>query len=165
VSSYRGKYDPADFIVPPQLGKDGKSGRIQCYLQSGHERALNILARSGVFPFEERNDVVRWCIKAGLEKLSDMEPILINSVMRRTNLMIAMAQEEIERMKFFEAFDKLRTAVSGHMGRNDRAMARDLVKRYRDQIEKMPDEPERELRWKIKYLDELDTFKHLEVDE
>lgn len=164
--SYRGSYDPAEFIVPPQLGKDGHSERIQCYVQSGHVRALNILARSGVFPFEEKNDVVRWCIKHGLEKLDTIEPVMINSVMRRTNLMIAMAQEEIERMKFIEAFDKLRTAVSGHMGRNDRAMARDLVKRYRDQIEKMPDEPERELRWKMRYLDELDNgFKHLEAEE
>lgn len=163
--SNRGKFDPAEFIVPPQLGKDGHSERVQCYVQSGHVRALNIIARSGVFPFEEKNDVVRWCIKCGLEELDRREPVMINSVIRRTNLLIAMAQEEIERMKFLEAFDKLRSATSGHLGRNDREMARDLVLRYRDQIEKMPDEPERELRWKIKYLDELEQFRHLEKEQ
>ena len=163
--AYRGKYDPADFVVPPSLGKDGHSERIQCYIQSGHARALNILARSGVFPFEERNDVVRWCIKFGLERLDAMEPTLINSVMRRANLMIAMAQDEMERQKFLEAFDKLRTVVSAHMSRNEREMAKDLLKKYRDQIEKMPDTPERELRWKMKYLDELDTFKHIERED
>jgi hypothetical protein len=158
------KHDPAEYIVPPQLEK-GHSEKIQCYVQSGHVRALNVIARSGVFPFEEKNDVVRWCVKFGLEELDRREIRLINSVMRRTNLLIAMAQEDIERLKFLEAFDKLRTVVSGHMGRNDRAMARDMVIRYREQIEKMPDEPERELRWKIKYLDELDTFKYLEAVE
>jgi hypothetical protein len=119
-----------------------------------------------VFPFEEKNDVVRYCIKFGLERLERIEPVLINSVMRRTNLMIAMAQEEIEKMKFDEAFDKLRAVVAGHMGRNDLASARDLVKYYRDQIQKMPEEPEREARWKMRYLNELDNgFKHVEKED
>lgn len=164
-SNYRGKYDPAEFIVPPSLGRDGKSERVQCYVQSGHIRALNIIGRSGVFPFDEKNDVIRWAIKYALEELDRREPILINSVMRRTNLMIAMAQDEIERQKFLEAFDKLRGVTSSHMGQNDRASARDMVKRYREQIEKMPDEPERELRWKMKYLDALEQFRHLEEEQ
>ena len=160
--SYRGNNrDPSEFIVPPQLGQ-GHSEKVQCYVQAGHARALNIIARSGAFPFQERNDVVRWCIKHGLEELDRREVHLINSVMRRTNLMIAMAIDEIERAKFLEAFDHLRTAIAGHMGRGEKEMSKDLLARYRDQIEKMPDEPERELRWKMKYLDELDTFKHIE---
>lgn len=165
MSGYRGFYDPAEFIVPPSLGRDGKSERIQCYVQSGHIRALSVIARSGVFPMEEKNDVVRWAIKFGLEELNRREPTLINSVMRRTNLMIAMAQDEIERQKFLEAFDALRTVTSSHMGQNDRASARDMVRRYRDQIERMPDEPERELRWKMKYLDALEGFRHLEEEK
>jgi hypothetical protein len=134
-------------------------------VQSGHIRALNVIARSGVFPMEEKNDVIRWAIKYALEELDRREPTLINSVMRRTNLMIAMAQDEIERQKFLEAFDKLRTVTSSHMGQNDRASAMDMVRRYRDQIEKMPDEPERELRWKMKYLDALEGFRHLEEEK
>lgn len=164
--SYRStRFDPAEFIVPPALGKDGRSERIQCYIQSGHARALNIIARSGVFPFEEKNDVVRYSLKKGLEHLDTIEPVLINSVMRRTNMMIAAAKDQIERMKFVEVFDELRTALNMARTDHDKAMAKDLYLYYKQQIHAMPDVPESQLRWKLKYLDELEAFKGLEKEE
>jgi hypothetical protein len=153
--SYQGKYDPADFNVPPELEK-GKSARIQAYIQSGHDRALSIVARSGVFPFEKESDVIRWCIKLGLERIDSLEPLLINSVMKRTNIMIELLREEINRQKFLETMDLIRSAVMAHLGRNEEDMARDLVGRCFKQISAMPDEPERELRWKLKYLEQLE---------
>ncbi len=152
---YRGKYDPADFNVPPELEK-GRSSRIQAYIQSGHDRALNVIARSGVFPFEKDTDVIRWCIKVGLEELDRLEPQLINSVMRRANVSIELAKEEIERQKFLETMDSTRTAVHAHLGRGDEGMARDLVERIYKQIRSMPDAPDRELRWKLKYLEQFE---------
>jgi len=69
---YKGKYDPADFIVPPELEK-GKSQRVQFYAQAAHVRLLNIIARSGHFPFETKEDVARWCLKHGLEHIDKLE--------------------------------------------------------------------------------------------
>lgn len=153
--SYGGRYDPADFNVPPELQK-GKSARVQCYIQSGHERALHIIARSGVFPFEKETDVIRWCIKFGLEKLDQLEPRLINSVMRRANMALEVLKDEIERQKHLEVMEQSRTAIHGYLGRGEEEMAKDLVQRLHKIILAMPDEPERELRWKVKYLEQLE---------
>ena len=162
MSGYSGKYDPADFNVPPELEK-GKSQRIQAYIQSGHDRALAIVARSGVFPFEQKQDVIRWAIKLGLEKIDSLEPTLINSVMKRTNIIIELLREEIDRQKFLETMDKTREAVHSHLGRGEEDMAKDLVARIHKQIAAMPDEPERELRWKLRYLTQLERDFHLYI--
>jgi hypothetical protein len=149
------KYDPADFCVPPELEK-GRSARVQCYIQSGHQRALDIIARSGVFPFDKDTDVIRWCIKYGLERLDQLEPKLINSVLRRANMMLEILKDEVARQKHLEVMEKSRTAIHGYLGRGEEEMARDLVQRLHKLILSMPDEPERELRWKVKYLEQLE---------
>jgi hypothetical protein len=155
MSGYHGRFDPAEFNVPPEIGK-GKSSRIQAYIQSGHDRALSIIARSGVFPFEREQDVIRYCIWFGLTHLDKLEPTLINSVMRRANMMIYDNREEIERQKFLEWLETQKQAVQGHLGRGDEASAREVVARNYKQILSMPDEPEREERWKHKYLNQLE---------
>src|SRR5882672_3545621 len=98
---YKGKYDPADFVVPPELDK-GKSQRIQCYVQSGHYRLLNIIARSGHFPFEERNDVIRWCLQFGLQYIDTLEPALTRSVMSQANIMNRHNQDQIAAQTFLQ---------------------------------------------------------------
>jgi len=156
MSGYTGKWDPASFNVPPELGK-GKSQRFQVYIQSGHDRALNIIARSGIFPFEQPQDVARWCLWFGLTELDRLEPKLINSVMKRVNMMIFANREEIERQKFLEWMDTSKQAIQGHLGRGDEAEAREMVANNYKQILAMPDEPDRELRWKMKYLNQLES--------
>jgi hypothetical protein len=159
------KYDPSEFVVPPSLGKDGKSERIQCYVQAGHIRALNIVGRCGVFPFDEKNDVIRWCIKVGLERLNQLEPHLINSHIRRANIMIAHARDQVERSKFVETFNLLRESVNAARSDLDREGVLELYYTYKKQIDAMPNVPDHELRWKMKYEEELAHFKHLEGDE
>lgn len=149
------KYDPADFIVPPELGK-GKSQRVQCYIQSGHYRALNVVARSGVFPFEERNDVIRYCIQEGLQKINVLEPRLIGSVIRQANMMIYQNREDIYSQQHLEWIGGLKLTIQGHIGRGEEDVAREAIAYHYKQIQAMPDDPPRELRWKLKYLDELE---------
>lgn len=163
-SNYQGKHDPAFYIVPPTLDR-GHSENIQCRIQASHYRALNIVARSGLFPHEERNDVIRWAIKYGLDHLASLEPRLINTLLMHANLTIARAKDDLYQAKLAEAFDELQRGVTMHLGNNDPASVRELVKYYRDQIEKMPEEPERELRWKLRYLDKLEPFRHYEHEE
>ena len=156
------RYDPSDFIVPPQVGDKGHSERIQCRIQSGHYRALGTVARSGVFPYEERNDVIRWCIKFGLERLNQLEPQLIRSVMGQANAAIAIAVEDQHRRKFLELFQPLHEQVSYYLGIGQPEFAGGLIKKIRTAVEGMPDQPESEGQWKRRYLGELEKYAHIE---
>lgn len=150
------KYDPSDFIVPPQMGKNGFSERIQCRIQSGHHRAIGILATSGLFPFKQASDVIRWCIKEGLAKLEKIEPGTINSVYQQAEVAIAIARDEVYRQQFLELFNSMATAVGHHIATQNRGQAVALVNKVRQQIGHMPDEPQDQLDWKLKYLKELE---------
>ncbi len=156
-----GKYDPALFNVPPSLGKDGKSAKLQCNIMEGHMRMLEDFAHSGVFPFTTASDVIRWCIKEGLEELNRMEPARMNSTMKRTNTMIALAKADIEKSKYLENFSLLRVQVNMHIASGDSESARDIVNYFRHEISEMPEEPESEGRYKMRCMNALDEFKHL----
>jgi len=161
---YKGKYDPAEFVVPPELEK-GKSQRIQCYIQAAHYRLLNIVSRSGHFPFEERNDVIRWCIKFGLQYLDTLEPASLRSVMSQANIMERHNANQIAEQTFLKWLDNSRNVVQGHIGRGDEGAAKEDVEFYYREVMKMPDEPDRALRWKLKYLEALkDNFGRLLPD-
>lgn len=151
---YNGKYDVADFVVPPELEK-GKSQRVQCYIQAAHYRLLNIVARSGHFPFEERSDVIRWAIQFGLQFLDSLEPGLTRSVMSQANMMNYRAQEILGDMKHLEWLEKQKAVVSTYTARGDDGAARDYVAFLLKETMRMPEEPDRQLRWKLKYLDSL----------
>lgn len=157
--SYGSKYDPSEFIVPPGQGK-GDSIQIHAYIQAGHDRALHKIANSGVFPWGTPQDVIRWCIKYGLERLNQLEPQLANSVLRRCNMMLDLLREEISLAKHLEWCEGFRNVVQGHINRGDRDQAREIVARCYKQCLAMPDEPDNELRWKMKYLKVIeDNFR------
>lgn len=149
---YNGKYDPADFVVPPELEK-GKSQRVQCYIQSAHFRLLNIIARSGHFPFEERNDVIRWCIQHGLQTLDTMEPGLTRSIMSQANMMNHRLQEQVHNETFRRWLDLSKSVVFGYVNAGDEDAAREEAAFLWAEIMKMPDEPDRAYRWKVRYAD------------
>ena len=154
-----GKYDPAAFNVPPSLGKDGKSGKIQCHIQEGHVRALEDFAHSGVFPFTTSSDVIRWCIDLGVKELNRLEPAKMNSVIRRTNIIIELAKEEHSKSQFLVAFDAVRTNIHQHRQSGDIESARDHVAEVRAQVELMPENSDREARYKMKCQDALEEFR------
>lgn len=154
--NYTGAYDPADFVVPPELEK-GKSQRVQCYIQAAHYRLLNIVARSGHFPFEERNDVIRWCVQFGLRYIDSLpnEQGLTRSVMSQANMMNRRLQEQVANETHLKWLENVRTVIHGYIGRGEVDAAKEEVAYLLDQTLKMPDEPDRALRWKCKYLDSL----------
>ena len=151
---YGGKYDPADYVVPPELGK-GKSIRIQAYIQANHYRLLNILARSGVFPFEERQDVIRWCILFGLKHLDTLEPGLTRSEMSGINMMNRRNQETLNHMKQVEWIETSKAAIGALAAQGQDDQAREEVMFMYREILKIPDEPDRTHRWKCQMLDAL----------
>jgi hypothetical protein len=151
---YGGKFDPAEFNVPPSLQK-GTSQRLQFYIQSAHARALDLCAHSGHFPWGKDTDVARWCIQHGLQYIDQIDPGTITSVMRQANIVNAINDEEMRKLRLVETIDKTQTNVLALKGSGETDMAQDLVMRIYTELRGMPDEPERELRWKLKYLDKF----------
>lgn len=160
-SAYSGKFDPATFNVPPSLQK-GTSQRLQFYVQSAHARALDVVAHSGHFPWSKDTDVARWAIQHGLQYIDEIDPGIITSVMRQANIISAINEQETNNLKFVETFDKTQQNVLTLKGMGETEMAKDLVMRVWREILAMPDEPEREARWKKKYQDRFESqFKDM----
>ena len=156
------KYDPADYIVPPSL-KNGHSDRIQFRAQSTMARALKLIAGSKVFPFGTDQDVARWCLKYGLEHLEKLEPTLegLKTVLGQQRLANELLKDELYRYAFMEMFTNLRNAVAQHIAQGEQQEARQLVEKTLDMIIAMPTEPEREGRWRDRYLKQFDEFSYL----
>lgn len=148
---YSGKFDPAQFNVPPALTK-GTSQRLQFYIQSAHARALDLIAHSGHFPWGKDTDVARWAIQHGLQYIDQIDPGVITSVMRQANIINAINDEETRNLKFLETIDKTQQNVLLLRGAGEPEMAKDLINRIFKEIQSMPDEPDREARWKMKFL-------------
>lgn len=158
---YKGKFDPSQFIVPPSLAK-GTSQRLQFYIQSAHARALDVVAHSGHFPWGKDTDVARWCVQHGLQYIDEIDPGLITSVMRQANIINALNEQEVRNQKYVENIDKTQQNVLTLKGMGELDMATDLVNRVWKEILGMPDEPEREARWKKRYMDKFqDLFREM----
>lgn len=158
---YKGKYDPADFIVPPNLGK-GQSIRLQFNVQAEHWRLLNIIARSGHFPFSHYTDVGRWCVQFGLQYIDSLpgEVMLTRSVMSQANTIDHFLKEQVRQEKYLKTLDQMRYAIHGSIARGEEDQAREDVMYLWNEIQRMPDTPDREFRWKLKYMNAVrDEFK------
>lgn len=153
---YRGKHDPAEFTVPPELEK-GRSMKIQAWIQSHHYRLLNEIARTGHFPFSERTDVIRWCIMFGLQYLDTLEPGTTRSIMSQANIINRRLQQQIHDATFIKTLTNLRQVVQDAKGRGDEDAAREEIQQACYDISRMPEEPDRTLRWKLKYIDAMRT--------
>lgn len=106
--------------------------------------------------------MARWAIQHGLQYIDEIDPGVITSIMRQANIISAMADEDMRCLKFIEAFDKVQQTVNAYRGQNETEMAKDLVMKVWKEILAMPDEPEREGRWKKKYQDKFELmFKDL----
>lgn len=166
-NTYKGPWDPADFVVPPQL-KKGESIRLQFYVQSAHYRLLNIIARSGHFPFEERNDVARFCIQFGLQHIDSLEGQngITRSVMLQANMMNHRLQEHVQNETHRRWLENSKTVIFGFINAGQEDAAREEVAYLWAETCKMPEDPERNFRWKMKYIDALrEQFKLYLPDE
>lgn len=158
---YRGssiKFDPAEFSVPPSLQK-GSSQRLQFYIQSAHARALDIIAHSGHFPWGKDTDVARWCVQFGIQHINKIDNVGgLPSLIRQANIINATNDEELRNLKFLENFDKTQQIVMQLKGMGENEMAKQHALRIYGEIKAMPDEPEREGWWKMKYLNKFESM-------
>jgi hypothetical protein len=135
---FRGKYAPEQFIVPGQ-DQNGNSMRVWCRVVPLLDRAMDVLFSSHKFPFKSKGDLMRWCIKVGVERLEDMEPC-VGSVLAQVDAMLLALKDEQMQHSFISIFN---------------TMAETIV--MRSHIERMNDGY-----WRSRYLAEMETkFGHL----
>lgn len=156
MSWYKGKYDPADFVVPPEL-KGGHSQKLQFNVQSGHFKAIEISVKAGVFPFNSSQDFGRWAVREGLLRLDHLEPKLIPTILRQADSINDMLAEQIYNAKYEENFGQLREMTQKYLGLGQREMAEELALKFYRHVVGMPDAPKSQLFWKRRWETRLLT--------
>ena len=152
---FRGKYPPEAFIVPGQ-DQNGNSIREWCRVVPMLDRAMDVIFASRKFPFKSKGDLMRWCIKVGVERLDEMEPVC-GSVLVQVDAMMSILRDEELNHAFMTVFNTMSQTVGMHVQAQAIGEARRVVTMMRTQIGKMEDGY-----WKKRYMKELDTkFSHL----
>jgi hypothetical protein len=147
----QGKFDPVDFVVPPEQSKGSKSLKIQAYIQAGHYRYLTHAAQSGHFPWQERADVIRWCIAYGIKHLETVDPSA-KSIMGQANFMLKRIRESAYIVKYHEMFEESRKTLVNFIMLNEPEAAREEVAALWEAVQAMPETPAWALRAKHKYV-------------
>lgn len=149
-TEYRIKYRPEDFIVPGQ-DSNGNSARVYCRVVPLIERAIDVIMGSRKFPFKSEGDLIRWCVKRGVEELDGMEP-MVGSVMAQVDAMMSILRDEELNHTFLTVFDRMVQTIGMHVQAQATGEARRVAYAMREQILKME-----EGYWRDRYIRELDT--------
>src|ERR1700751_1981315 len=136
MKTYDGRCDPSEFVFPSN-DFDGRSIRLRLRVPHLLDRALNKVRESGKFPFELKDDVIRWCLYEGLRKLDSMEACV--SLMPLLEMTVTLAQAKFDLEMFQDFFTKLDTAILrlGDSGYQTQS-ARRLVKAIEELVLCMP---------------------------
>ncbi len=153
------KYDVNEFIVPARDTR-GVSERFTFNLQPGHLRAMQVIANSQKFPFKDKSDVARFCIKVMLARLEEMEPVDCHT--KQVDQIIAIVREAEFLQLFVGSFDEMARVVQTFHSAGDHGHARRLLAEMRAKLKSIGDDM-----WRRKYVKEFDRrFGHyLDGDE
>ena len=108
-----------EFIIPA-YDHSGRTVRIRILMPPGLGKMLDQILESHRFPFQTRDDLIRWCLLRGVRELGSMESV--SSFLPQLELMIEIlrAQYLARRLQeFFELLDRVVFALdsSGVKGR------------------------------------------------
>lgn len=148
-SSYTGKYIPDSFIVPGQ-DNNGNSIREWFRVMPLLDRAMDILLGSKKFPFKNKGDLMRWCVKHGVDTLEEMEP-MEGSVTAQVDTMIYILNGESAAHQFMTLFNVMSNTVGEHIQAQALGEARRVISDMTRQIQKIDNEY-----WRGRYQGELE---------
>jgi len=136
MTTHNGNYDSSEFVFPSN-DLDGRSVRLCLRVPHLLDQALDQVKESGKFPFDLKDDVIRWCLHEGLRKLESMEACV--SAMPLLEMTVTLAQAKFDLEMFQNFFTKLDSAVlrlcnSGYQTQS----ARRLVKAIEELVLCMP---------------------------
>lgn len=144
----KGGYDPAHFIVPASDTK-GHGVRRDFRLSVSMDREVDVIVNSKLFPFSDRSDLFRWCIKEGLARLNDMDEIP-NSVWGQAEAAIEITRELVHQKQYEGTFLQLEEAIQGYRSVGAFTEIRKMYARVQANFQNMP-----EGFWRTHYLGEL----------
>lgn len=144
-----------EFLVPGRDG-NGVSARIWCNVVPAINRMMDGILTTGRFPFRSKGDIMRWCMKIGLDRLAFMTPE-VGDLSTEVNAVINLLQRELHRQEFATIFHSMTLMVDAHSNAGELDEARDLVREIYGLLSQITNE-----RWRGKYLTEINSkFGHL----
>lgn len=152
IVEFPGDLDPAQFRVSGTDTK-GHYDRVWVNLQPMHVQTLDILSKSGKFPYRNRGDIMRHALVRHIHWLERIHKP-VNSVTGALDAMNALLRDAEFRQEFTEYLTKLNKQIEAFVDEGDVPAARKLLLETLRHVETMP-----EGYWKTKYQKSI-TEKH-----
>ena len=155
LRSHQHKFPPETFIIPGQ-DNNGNSVRLHCRVMPLLAREVSTVHASHKFPFKTPGDLIRWCVKVGVERLQELDPSP-GSMMAQVDMMIAVLNDEEKHRGFMTLFNTMSETVSAHIQVQAMGEARRVIHEMKNLIEKIDNEY-----WRNRCKQELEAkFGHL----
>ena len=139
--------EPEQFRVPASDAQ-GHSERCWFRLQPGHDRQLDRILGSKLFPYRAKGDIIRHALARHLDWIETQEPV--PSVTAQVDAILELVREEEFNEDFRTVFDRLGERVGSYVSVGQIDRARSLVSRVLSNIDLMPDNS-----WRDQYISEL----------
>jgi hypothetical protein len=136
-------FDPSDLIIPA-FDMNAKTEKLTVSIHPGQGEMLDHLANSHQFPFQGREDIVRWCLVYGLYCLLGPFPSAFALLESKMNI---WRHERFERQK-----GVLGDSVTKYLAAGDKESARRLVVLAHEEYSKIHNEY-----WRALWLSTLNT--------
>lgn len=149
IRFWSGKYAPESFIIPGQ-DQNGNSMREYCRVVPLLDRAIDVLVGSKKFPFKSKGDLMRWCLKVGVDSLNEMEPML-GSVTAQVDAIHSILRDEMLNNEFMTVFNSMANTIGMHIQAQELGEARRLVSMIKSKVESMDSGY-----WRKRYLGEME---------
>jgi hypothetical protein len=140
----------AEFIVPAHDGNGDKS-TLFCNVTPALNRLIDRLITTGRFPFRSKGDLVRWCIKTGVDRLAVAAPE-VGDLATQVNVAIKILQRVQHHREQAAVIQSLVIEVDVDLKNGDIDSARASVLEVRDALAKISSD-----RWRKRYLNEIDS--------
>lgn len=139
-----------DMIIPASDNNNDKS-TIFCNITPALNRQIDRLLTSNRYPFRSKGDLIRWCVKTGVDRLAASVPE-VGDLNIQTNATIRLLQEREYSRVMAAIIQSMSMEVSLSTKEGDLVEARRVVLEIRDTLSKISDK-----RWRNRYMREIDA--------
>lgn len=140
----------SEFLVPAQ-DSHGHAASINARVPPQLKRESQIIVGRRVFPFETESDLIRWCLKYGLEALvRRTKDKQICTTHQLTATWLESARHQLEMLKYGKVLDETKAIIKRLVDEGAISKARMILKNIENRIEQFDDDY-----WKAKYTREI----------
>lgn len=153
MTNYQTNLDPEEFVVPAQ-DLTRRSVRVWFRIHPQYEELLELVLHSAKFPFDNRGDILRWCVHYGLKCLQTMckGNKQFESTLETIDFVRELVRTQREHCQFIVFFRELSDTVNTYLSLGEIEEAGRTVKIAHGEIKAMAPGL-----WRTTYLAELDA--------